>query len=328
MLPIHFLFRKEVLNSHWPEPDPYTYGLSPDGAPDLADYPNISIRNVRITGQDRTEATGYELPLREAPIMIEHLPTRTEEVSWEFVNKYKFAIENLTIVNLAIKFEYLARLLTNMDSLKNLRLDNVQTEYSYKSCSRVNIRTLESLSIDFVIKNYNLIDVEQTFNLFKGNDSITNLQLTVRKLDQDYRDINVKSFLEFMETLPNVKHLTLKGPNIDELLNKNLSSKLETLNTVSLDTDVKFLQRQKETLRELRLEKLPSSRGSAVIVRAIFEGLHLQTFYLKNQALILYSEKQHAEDSIEFGTKDSAIESVLELLKHGRCKFKIRFKKN
>jgi hypothetical protein len=299
-------------------------------APDLMKLPNVPIKNVIIAGEDGDTCISY--------LENEFQPGSYSDYMWktpskypnmqacsDFVIKYKATIENLTLVDLKVTFDVLAQLLTNMDSLKNLTLGDIKPDYS--SCSLgVNLPKLESLTIDCVLEciydeklKINL--TEQMFNLFKGNDSITNLQLAMTNAYSCVEEVKSKKFLEFMETLPNVKHLTLKGPNIVRFLNENLSSKLETLNTVSLDTDVKFLQKQKKTLKELRLEKLPSSPGSSAIVRAIFEDMHLETFYLKNQALILNSEKQHAESSIDC----DGIEPTLELLKHGRCKYKNKF---
>jgi hypothetical protein len=291
--------------------------------------PNVPIKNVVISGENPGKVNVDDLPDHKYKVIFErrcHKNRNMDEIM-QVITMYNATVTSMSLINLKLRFDYLSQLLTGMKNLRDLKLDNFQSVNSSSCKQSVIMPNLESLSIGCVLLapgnndrpgSYNI--AEETLKLFKGNASISKFQLTIENEYSYIFKVRKGEFRKFIETLPHIKHLALKGYQIDELLSEKLPFKLETLDTESLDTHNNFLQDHKSSLKELRLQSLPTAPGSSEIVKAIYTKLKLEKFYLGDVALILNYEKQHAPKELFFSHEYlSYVEPVLALMKYGLC---------
>jgi hypothetical protein len=252
------------------------------------DWPNISIKKIHI------QKDGREFDM-EACISI--------------VNKYRTSVETMVINDLELSFCEVEELLKNMENLQKLTLNDVKliSKFVYT----LQLPKLTSLSI---IKRQTLRNMPaRILEAFKYNSTIEELLIEFVSL----RDSTTIIFHEFIETLPKIKHLKLKGDTENEVvLHSDLPHKLETLNINSLDAgdNVQFLLNQTE-LKVLRLKRIPYVNSTA-FVRTIYG--HLDTFYLDGALLIRNYQPQHVEEKLHLDW-----EAGLEVLKRGRCEWNL-----
>jgi hypothetical protein len=250
----------------------------------LDDWPKVPIKNIHIYFKN-----GWIFGIK-AHINI--------------VDKYRTSVETMVINDLELSFCEVKELLKNLENLQKLTLNDVKliSKFVYP----LQLPKLTSLSI---INRHTLRNMPaRTLEAFKYNSTIEELQIEFVSLT----DSTTIIFREFIETLPKIKHLKLKGQVNDEVLHSDLPQKLETLHIYSLDADdnVQFLLNQTE-LKELRLRWLPDV-NSAAFVRTCYE--RLDTFYLDGALLISNYQPQHVEEKLLLDW-----EAGLEILKRGLC---------
>jgi hypothetical protein len=252
----------------------------------VGDWPRVPIKNIHILQKD-----GREFDM-EACISI--------------VNKYRASVQTMVINDLVLSFCEVEELLENMENLKILTLNDVKL--ISKVVKPLQLPKLTSLSI---INRHKLRNMPaESLEVFKYNSNIVELIIEFVFIS----DINGSApiFRGFIDTLPKIKHLKIKGQIGNQVLRSDLSQKLETLHIYSLgaDDNVQFLLNQTE-LKVLRLRWLPEV-NSAAFMRTCYENL--DTFYLEDALLISNYQPQHVEELLELDWK-----SGLEVLKRGRC---------
>jgi hypothetical protein len=250
--------------------------------------PNVSIKNIHILQKD-----GREFDM-EACISI--------------VNKYRTSVETMVINDLELGFCEVDELLKNMENLQKLTLNDVKLISKFVYPLQLPKLTTLSITHRHTLRNM----PARILEAFKFNSTIEELLIEFVSLS----DSTTIIFCEFIETLPKIKHLKLKGQINNELLHSDLPHKLETLNINSLNTEdsVQFLLNRTE-LKELRLRWLPDV-NSAAFVRTCYE--RLDTFYLEDTLLIRNFQPQHVEQKLKF-----VWEAGLEVLKRGRCEWNL-----
>jgi hypothetical protein len=276
------------------------------------ELPNVPIKNMEILGYDK------------------YFDMRT---CVEIVNKYRATIEKLEISGLMISSYEIKALLENMNSLTTLELHSIETTTGpnrpLKLPSLKSLSIIYSLDSRFCTCHAEYEDEEDRttppellLEEFSYNNSIERLHLCL-DVSPRFSDL---IFDEFAKTVHNIKHLILEGSGMDDLLSSCKDFKLETLHTYSLKIGTHFLVKQKDSLKELRLEMAPSHHDAVPTVAALFE-MRLQNFYLEGVPLILNYETQHVDKMLTFGC-DGSLEPGLEILKRGRCKQNYLFLEN
>jgi hypothetical protein len=243
------------------------------------DWPRVPIKNIHIQ-KDRRK---FDM---EACISI--------------MNRYRTSVETMVIKDLDLSLYEMERLLENMENLQILTF--IDVTLPSETIKPLQLPKLTSLSITYSWRTLKLS--AEILGAFKYNSLIETHAIS------NYNNDFLRGFIE---TLPKLKHLKLKGKvNNEVLLRSHLSQKLETLHIDSLNTDdnVQFLLNQTK-LKELRLKRIPDV-NSAAFVRTCYE--RLDTFYLDGALLIRNYQPQHVEEELQV---DWII--WLEVLKRGLC---------
>jgi uncharacterized protein YlzI (FlbEa/FlbD family) len=273
-----------------------SYKLDNKTIEDMTCLPSTSIKNIEI------EQNGNKFDA---------------EKCMRVISKYRRTIKSLTFINVKIPFDELETILTSVDNLQSLELRELILPSG--SVGHVKLPSLKSFTVAFGWQLDDNFMIDKILEPFKSNTTIETFQITdgCQGGSGERRSNVVKNF---MDTLPNIKHLKLKGLLSEKILLDKLQ--LESLHTESLFISIcaggRTLLLNQKNLKELRLENLHHLFGSEDIIRTVYDEMHLESFYLGGIPLILNHEPQHVEDTLKFN--GASIIAALEILKRGRCK--------
>lgn len=174
------------------------------------------------------------------------------------------------------------------------------------------ISTLKSIS-------FNKCDGE-FYKLFTNQNSVE--KITIINEDQTFDGFSHEDFNELMKKLKNVKHLVLKGTGTVSYFDYGCYSfsieKLETdfiacSSRTTEDHKLKFLESQKESLKELTIENLPNDFIGGKILKYIIENTNLLRFCYGKICLIDKGKKQNVD---KVSANENQISCIIELLRH------------
>jgi predicted protein tyrosine phosphatase len=240
------------------------------------------------------------------------------ETCLTIVDKYSTTIESLELARLETSYFEMKLTLANMVKLRKLELCDVKlitTPFRH-----VKLPMLESLSINFIAKcdcgrGNKCTAAERILKFFKFNSSIKKFQYTQAHSSHHVHRVSLQ---DFIDTVPNIKHLVIKGfVTNNRLLSASLLLEILDVDSLAFHENVQFLLEQ-NNLKTLRLKKLSSNHEPAAVLRTIYD-MGLESFHLQGIPLIANYETQHVSKQLII-CDQLWIESALEILKRAPCK--------
>lgn len=226
----------------------------------------------------------------------------------ELYNNISHIIFNKITLN---NFNDYVNLIKNFKNLEIITFDHVYAHDLY----------LNDL-INDIHENITTVNINNaSIDILKMFDTNINSLNKIKILDTYIMDntFNNVIFNSILNKNKNIKHIILEGNGTLSYFNSYIFPFIEKLEVETLNCGIsygiqrlKIIETNKNTLKEVRINKLPYDFDGGYILKYILEEMCLETFYYQNYPLILQSEKQNI---VEIVLTENYISCIYELFK-------------
>lgn len=209
--------------------------------------------------------------------------------------------------------ELLGNALHNLQNLNSIGLE---------SCS---IRKNNSLKINkYIFSNLKSVSFcecdENLFDFFNNQTSI--IEVTIAAYKKSWHGFSHEAFDKLARTLPNLRTLVFKGDGTGSYFDRNSYPKNIEILIADMITfhwyigitgaRTKILDSLLTSLKELRINHLPSDFDGGRVMKYICERMNLETFYYGDIPLILNKHKQKIK---HFSAAETQIQAAFEMFR-------------
>lgn len=222
--------------------------------------------------------------------------------------KHKPLLKNVQFRNVIVKSNLSMNLTNNFkDSIEQLELQNFKNNLDFNGFNNLKLIIFRKCHITS-FSNINFHGLKEVIiekcneNIFKLLRNQVNIEkITVKNDDWTWNGFPHEEFNNMVKTLPKFTHLILQGVGTGSYFDSDnfpmAITKLETFQItfhwyVGIRTErVDFLRTQLDYLKDLTIHQFPYDFDGGRVLKFIIEEMKLDTFYYKDQPLILNKTK-------------------------------------